>query len=293
MSNLLPLEEIPIIDAQIYMDKAEGWEEECAKVAYSFHKWGIVKLKDPRVDEKANEDYIDMVERYFDSISKRYYAGEQIKDFRPELCWQTGATPEGVEKARDHQALVDSLDEENKPRSVQPPVPDAKWRFFWKIGQRPEEVEDSIPQTYPENFPEWEEQMDKWGFMMVNSIFVTAEMAAIGMGLPKDTFTSKMHQGAHLLAPTASDLTKFDVGTAFAGFHYDLNFITIHGKSRYPGLYLWTREWKRQPVTIPPGCLLLQSGIMFEQLTGGYVMAGYHEVVYSEQTKVVVEKKLE
>ena len=66
MSN--PLEEIPIIDAQLYMEKGEGWEDECAKVAYSFHKFGIIKLKDPRVDEKANDDYIDMVEKYFASI---------------------------------------------------------------------------------------------------------------------------------------------------------------------------------------------------------------------------------
>ena len=117
-------------------------------------------------------------------------------------------------------------------------------------------------------------------------------MAAIGMGLDKDTFTSKMQGGPHLLAPTASDLVKYDVGKAFAGFHYDLNFITIHGKSRYPGLYLWTREMKKMPVKIPDGCLLLQAGIMFEHLTGGYIMAGYHEVIYTEETKVVVDKKL-
>ena len=134
--------------------------------------------------------------------------------------------------------------------------------------------------------------MNKWGFMMVNTCLLAAEMAAIGMGLDKDTFTSRMHQGPHLLAPTASDLTKYDVGAPFATFHYDLNFITVHGKSRYPGLYLWTREWKRQPVSIPDGCLLLQAGIMFEQLTGGYVMAGYHEVVYSEGTKAVLQQKM-
>lgn len=63
--------------------------------------------------------------------------------------------------------------------------------------------------------------------------------------------------GPHLLAPTASDLDKYEVGTAFAGFHYDLNFITIHGKSRYPGLFLWTREKKKLAVKIPDGCLLL------------------------------------
>jgi hypothetical protein len=95
------------------------------------------------------------------------------------------------------------------------------------------------------------------------------------------------------LAPTASDLKKYNkIGTAFAGFHYDLNFITIHGRSRYPGLFLWTRDMKKMPVSMPEGCLLLQCGIMLEQLTGGYCMAGYHEVVYNERTEQVVQKKL-
>ena len=43
---------------------------------------------------------------------------------------------------------------------------------------------------------------------------------------------------------------------------------------------------------MPDGCLLLQSGIMFEQLTGGYVMAGYHEVIYTEKTREAAEKKI-
>ena len=205
-----------------------------------------------------------MVERYFDHVSQKFYAGEELKDVKPELCYQVGATPEGIEKARDHQALIDSLPEEDKPMSVQPPVHDAKWRFFWKIGERPAELEEELPQVIPDGFPEWEDGMNKWGFQMVDSIYIAAEMAAIGMGLPKDTFTEKMKMAPHLLAPTASDLTKYPVGTAFASFHYDLNFITIHGKSRYPGLFLWTRDMKREPVSIPDGCLLLQAGIMFE-----------------------------
>jgi hypothetical protein len=32
---------------------------------------------------------------------------------------------------------------------------------------------------------------------------------------------------------------------------------------------------------------------MFEHLTGGYVMAGYHEVIYTDQTQQVIDKKLE
>jgi len=71
-----------------------------------------------------------------------------------------------------------------------PPVDDAKWRFFWKIGERPERmVENNYPNIYPEGFPEWEEQMDKWGNHMVNGTRLAAEMAAVGMGLEKDTFT--------------------------------------------------------------------------------------------------------
>lgn len=70
-------------------------------------------------------------------------------------------------------------------------------------------------------------------------------MAAVGMGIARNTFADKMIGGAHLLAPTGSDLKKNDVGAIFAGFHYDISFMTIHGKSRYPGLNLWTRDWKK------------------------------------------------
>jgi isopenicillin N synthase-like dioxygenase len=79
--------DIPIIDAELYLTKGEGWQEECNKVAFSFHKFGILKFKDPRVDQAANGNYIDMVERYFDHISKKFYAGETLEDVRPELCY--------------------------------------------------------------------------------------------------------------------------------------------------------------------------------------------------------------
>ena len=46
----------------------------------------------------------------------------------------------------------------------------------------------------------------------------------------------------------------------FAGYHYDLNVMTIHGKSRFPGLFIWLRDGTRVPVKVPDGCLLLQAG---------------------------------
>ena len=64
----------------------------------------------------------------------------------------------------------------------------------------------------------------------------------------------------------------------YAGYHYDLNFLTIHGKSRFPGLFVWLRNGKRVAVRIPAGCLFIQAGKQLEWLTGGYVKAGMHEV---------------
>ena len=140
------------------------------------------------------------------------------------------------------------------PHSKFPPDLDAKWRFFWAIGERPDEVADNIPKVIPASFPDWEKRMNKWGNKMIEACFTAAEMAAIGMGIPHDTFTSRMTGGPHLLAPTGSDLQKYDVGTTFAGFHYDLNFL-IHGKSRHPGLSVWLRNMKKVAVKIPAGCL--------------------------------------
>jgi hypothetical protein len=69
--------------------------------------------------------------------------------------------------------------------------------------------------------------------------------------------------------------------------------MTIHGKSRYPGLSVWTRNWKKKAVKIPEGCLFVQAGLSFEHITGGYVLAGFHEVVYNSATREAYERRKE
>ena len=282
------VEEMPVIDAQIYMERLPGWELECQKVAHCLHKYGILVFRDPRAKEQENEDYIDQMENYFKSASDRYYSGERLNDAKPEYHFQVGVTPEKIERARDHYEKVKHLPDEDKPLSPFPPTVDMKWRYMWKIGER-SHSNDDFPQVLPEGYPLWEERMNTWGAKLLQAGSTAAEMAAIGMGLEADTFTKRMIGGAHLLAPTGSDLVRNDVGTTLAGFHYDIAFLTVHGKSRYPGLYVWLRNWKRVPVKIPKGCLLLQAGSSFEHITGGYVLSGYHEVMYTEDTKRVLE----
>ena len=91
--------------------------------------------------------------------------------------------------------------------------------------------------------------------------------------------------GQHKLAPTGSDLVKFGPGTIFAGHHYDFNFLTIHGKSRYPGLFAWLRTGEKFTVQVPEGHLLLQAGKQFEWMTGGYINCGFHEVIYTDKVQ--------
>lgn len=58
---------------QVYL-RAQGQTEElcdevrleCQKVAECFHKFGILLIRDPRVDFEDNENYIDLMEDYFE-----------------------------------------------------------------------------------------------------------------------------------------------------------------------------------------------------------------------------------
>ncbi len=120
-------------------------------------------------------------------------------------------------------------------------------------------------------------------------------MIALGLDMKRDTFTSKMEGAVQLLAPTGSDLTRYQKrDDILAGFHYDLNFLTIHGKSNFPGLYVWLRNGEKVPVRVPDGCLLVQVGKQLEWLTGGHFYAGFHEVVVSDDTlKSVAKAKAE
>ncbi len=41
-------------------------------------------------------------------------------------------------------------------------------------------------------------------------------------------------------------------------YHSDLNLLTLHGQSRFPGLHVWLRDGTRHLVRVPPGCLIVQ-----------------------------------
>jgi len=272
----------PVVDLAGYLQNGAASEADCKQIAHLLHQFGILIVKDPRVDQSLNGKFLDMLEQYYEQPEE-----VRNEDARPEVHYQVGVTPEEVERARNHCERMKGLNSTEKPLTECPPEKDHKSRFFWRIGPPP--LNDlhrdlNMPPVVPKRFPQWAQTMNGWGEAILGTVTTVAEMAAVGFGLPSDTFTRKMDRAPHLLAPTGSDLRKHGkLGTVFAGFHYDLNFLTIHGKSRFSGLYVWTRENRKMLVKVPDGCLLLQAGKQFEMLTAGHVLAGFHEVVVNEQ----------
>jgi len=267
--------------------------ETCQAMADYIKETGILVIRDPRVPAEANADFTDLMQRYYAQPLE-----ELMKDARPEAFYQVGVTPENVECAKcakDPACLqrIDAMPEEHRPHK--PNTADPKWRFFWRIGERPatsdfpeQNLEPVVPAAFKD---EWPKTMNSWGDHMLKALESSCEMLALGLGLDRMALRDVMHLGPHLLAPTGSDLARYsEVDTIFAGWHTDLNFLTIHGKSNFPGLYIWLSDGTKMPVKVPPGCLLIQAGQQMEYITGGYIKAGYHEVVVDENTVAAIEK---
>ncbi len=126
--------EIPIIEVSHYLEGNDKAAEECRKVVYSLHHFGVLIIKDPRVSVEHNASFIDLMEKYFSATGQKFYKGEPLQDEKKEIHHQRGVTPANVEKPINHCAKFAHVDEDNKPVSECPPKYDAKWRFFWRMG---------------------------------------------------------------------------------------------------------------------------------------------------------------
>ncbi|CAJ0759262.1 20713_t:CDS:2 [Entrophospora sp. SA101] len=81
--------------------------------------------------------------------------------------------------------------------------PDPKWRFFWRIGELPEQ----------KKFPQLNSDP-----VVPEAVVYLVEMTSVGFGMPANYLPDLTKKGPHLLAPTGSDLNKYGkLGTILAG----------------------------------------------------------------------------
>lgn len=100
--------ELPVVDLSSFIGDKTPDMKEAKKIVDGLHKYGALAIKDPRVDERGNVEFLDMMEKYFESRSKLYYSGETLTEAHPECGYQVGVTPEKVEVAKQH---VDTIEE--------------------------------------------------------------------------------------------------------------------------------------------------------------------------------------
>ncbi|EPZ34897.1 hypothetical protein O9G_002028 [Rozella allomycis CSF55] len=131
----MTIDRLPVVDIDKYVTEGNNQIELCLQVSNAFREFGAIAIRDSRVPFEKNEHFLDILEKYFSQDEEAL-----MRDSRPEIGYQIGVTPEGIEAPRcihdtDCQNFIDSLKEEDKP--VKPTRADVKWRYFHRIGPRP------------------------------------------------------------------------------------------------------------------------------------------------------------
>jgi isopenicillin N synthase-like dioxygenase len=134
--------------------------------------------------------------------------------------------------------------------------------------------------------------MNNWGHQLFRTGLTIAEMTAIGLGLEEKALSRTIENGSLYLSPPGVDLAKTKPGDVITAFHRDFTLFTVHGKSRYSGLDAWLLTGEKFLVQMPQDHLLVQGGRQLEWLTGGYLKAGFHEVIHNEVVEAQKQKNL-
>lgn len=190
--------DLPVIDLDIFLNNPQSSPEvqaECKRAADALITYGALVLHDSRVAEKDNQDFLDLLEDYFAQPEE-----ELRKDERPELSYQIGVTLENTEKPKcavDEPCLdvIQRLAESERPLDIAGHSPDPKCRFFWRMAE-PMPYQTEFPSlNAPNVIPQaeslkdrWTPAMDLWGTSMKSAVQNLAEMTAVGLGLPAETF---------------------------------------------------------------------------------------------------------
>ncbi len=105
---------------------------------------------------------------------------------------------------------------------------------------------------------------------------------AVAIGCHETFFDQMLNHGPHLTRAIhypAMDLAP-DEGHVWAGAHGDINLITALPRSSAPGLQVQTDEGWIDAVA-PEGQVIINTGMMLEQLSNGVIPTGIHRVVSS------------
>lgn len=240
------------------------------------HHTGILIVNVSVNTAKVNNDFIDLLERYAQLPEETRNA-----HVHKETHYQVGLTPSFTEMPRDNCDIAITLG------AIKPKARDPKMRWFHRmtaVDETTEFKDTTGPNVIPEEFPEWSERFNNLGDVFMEVLFRVNEKLSIELGVDLNELLAG---GNHLIAPTIMPLENI-IGTEnkiVAGFHNDISYMSCHGRGKYPGLTIWTRDNTRIRVKVPENCILIQAGRQLQYITNGYILGGFHEVTIGPDTE--------
>ncbi|MSR84963.1 isopenicillin N synthase family oxygenase [Candidatus Uhrbacteria bacterium] len=278
------------VDVERFVMQTRGFGEDCRLVRKAITGDGAIEIRDSRIPEEPHDVLQEMVLRYF-----RQPTWAKLQDERLGAKHDVGWTPPFTEWTKFHDVLEVMAERGLNVRPHAVKHKDPKERFMWRIGDDPDDTAFAAlhaPQVVPAAFvKDWKRKIDVYFPHAQRAIFTMLEMLAVGYHLELNFFTKLLEHGPHLFAPTGVNLAQLgEPGTVHAALHRDIGFITAHGRSNAPGLFLWKRNGERIPARIQKNCILAQVAQQLAHVMGGQGLDGMHEVVAVKEAQPVIER---
>ena len=292
----VPLElkrvEFPLVDmAPFLRDRGDPAAlRACRELTAQFVAHDCGAVRDPRVNEHARDDVLDMVRRYFEQDDDVL-----VRDVRTGVDRAIGVNLSGQEEPRRWTEVLASYPAARRPYTAylnERWAANAQARFHWAAAL-PEELRKMTAarraqilgdQLVPDGFPNWMRVMNASAVQQHRTAITVAEMLEVGLELERGSLSNGLRAGNSLFAPTACELRGLELGDVIAPYHFDLGRLTVHFVASFAALICWTRERMPFQPVVPGSGFFIQAGMELEVLTGGHIRTGFHEVVILDQT---------
>lgn len=288
---------VPIIDPT-----AMSREDLNKAVVHSLESIGLVVWRSPNMETSLRERMQRLMAKFF-------ALPEAAKKATVNAAFQGGWTPEFTEKPVDISDFINSLAPDQRPFTPTFPK-DPKERYMCGVGPRRSATRFPVltpPTRILPGHEKWHSVMGKWGSNMMRDAEMILDAYAGHYGLDRHR-VFRLKYGAHIVAPTSTNLLKYSPQTVVADTHADMGVLSGHEPSvavlyrpktaerkgwlvmkPCGGLIVWTRDGRRLRVAVPPGCRLFQAGFQFTHITDGRVLSGMHQVIVPPAAEELVK----
>jgi isopenicillin N synthase-like dioxygenase len=273
-----------------------------ARIVESLGQHGLVLVRPDAPFATPNHVFLQKMAAFFrlPEPIKRRYVVEQAG-----VKYEVGYMPPHTEHAQgdaeygEFIARIENEADKPVPHVGSNPIA----RFMAPIGERAsseEFPELNLPPVTVAEVPGIDASIDELGHLLHRAGLAVSEYISVGLQQSPRLLRDMLEHpdGPHCLAPTGVNLRE-EFAKAHAarvastdlirwlererycldGFHNDVNLITVHARANTPGLHTWSAHGERyDALTVPEGCLLVQSGRQLRHLTAGLIPAMYHEV---------------